>query len=933
MFIRNQYFQAVILACICAILFPAVSRALDIPALTSMGVVRPYKNSWVIYETDNFRVYTRGRRFARMAQKALSILEKARVEFQSKTGFVSSEKISVFLYKNMIDYYGSNIGRDYLSPKDTGFDDPMKFRMALPVNKSSRVFRWTLRRRLMSLYFFQNLFGQSKSVTRFVKLAWRSQWINEGLNGLFGGVNLPVVKMVAQDAVLHGNSFDMGELHWFGYLKPEERRLAEAQSVILFHYISGLTSPDEMKNMFLDYRYGYSNHDYLKKFTGKDGGALFASWEEDEKRKMQTREKPDSFSERLTPATEIIASFQAPAPIPGSEDFVCISNVDIQPEIYRFSRIGNKWERKRLIGWNRLLSVTRIRQTGSPLSVSRDGRYLFFFGDYGIAEYLFRIELNSGQLKKFEIPTDDAYSPSASPDGARVAFTGIKNGDVDLYIWKYETGELTRLTDTPEDEGYAAWSPDGKQIAYSRETDGQWDLGIISLEGKSKSRALTLSARDEIQPAWSEEEGVILFSASEEVGHQLYSLNVITGELKALTNTQGGAFNPAPFKGGVLFEQYEDMSSSVRWARPSAKGATMPAPPPPPVADSGGEIAIRESDSGSLFSRSFSLPLVLASVGDESSNNELLWIFGVNTGIVSQGVKAGNSRAFFVPRGNIRYTNKLNLFDITANIFYQSRDLTDNSENNEGASNSSFREREKYGGNIGISYSPTENVTFGAGYTGFRVNKRQLIDDAYKNYFDSGVYAQIMVNHILQYNLYPEYGYLLHSKYSLINSAFGADNNYGIYYNKVQAFFPAFEKVVAGINMDYDFSDGEFPTYFDLGWQSGLKGIELNKYEGTHRFVARATLERPFYIDSRFSAAYSTLRDMRVILFADMGAVTDNSPFKNAIDTYRKSVGIHVRLDIYWLQEFGVPIGIYYASEVDSDNPDSILSITAGMNF
>ncbi|VAX22019.1 hypothetical protein MNBD_NITROSPINAE02-1084, partial [hydrothermal vent metagenome] len=759
-------------------------------------------------------------------------------------------------------------------------------------------------------------------------------WINEGINGLFGGVNLPIVKMVALDSIRHNNVFNMGELHWFGYLKPEERRLAKAQSVTLFHYISGLTGPDNMKNMFLDYRYGYSNNDYLQKFTGKEGGALFSSWEEYEKGRLKMRDKPGSFSKRLTPATETIASFEAPVPIPGSDDFVCISNVDIEPEVYRFSKTGDEWEKERLIGWNRLFSVTRIRQEGSPLSVSRDGRYLFFFGDYGVAEYLFRIDLDGGGIRRFEIPTDDAYSPSASPDGSKVVFTGIKNGDVDLYIWAYETGELTQLTATPDDEGYAAWSPDGKRIAYAKETDEQWDLGIISLEEENKSRPLTHTARDEIQPAWGAGEGVIVFSASEDVGHQIYSINVITGETRALTNTEGGAFNPAPFKGGVLFEQYEDMSSSVRWASPATKGAIgrVP-PPPPPVAEKGGSVSIRESDSGSLFSRSFSLPLVLASMGDETSNNELLWIFGANTGVVSQGVTAGNSRAFFVPRGNIRYTNKFNLFDISANLFYQSRDLTDDSGDGDNSSDSSFREREKYGGDIGLSYSPTENVTFGVGYTGFQVNKRQLIDDDYKNYFDSGFYAQIMVNHIVRYNLYPEYGYLLHSKYSLVNEMFGADNNYGIYYNKVQAYFPAFEKVVAGINMDYDFSDGEFPTYFDLGWQNGLKGIELNKYEGTHRLVARATLERPVFIDSRLSAAYSTLRDMRVILFADMGTVTDQSPFKRSIDTYRKTVGIHVRLDIYWLQAFGVPIGIYYAKEVDSDNPDSILSITAGMYF
>lgn len=53
-----------------------------------------------------------------------------------------------------------------------------------------------------------------------------------------------------------------------------------------------------------------------------------------------------------------------------------------------------------------------------------------------------------------------------SPDGRRLVFTSLKDGDLDIYSMNIDGTDLRRLTTTPGYDGGAWWSPDGRQIVY-----------------------------------------------------------------------------------------------------------------------------------------------------------------------------------------------------------------------------------------------------------------------------------------------------------------------------------------------------------------------------------------------------------------------------------------------------------------------------------
>jgi Tol biopolymer transport system component len=53
-----------------------------------------------------------------------------------------------------------------------------------------------------------------------------------------------------------------------------------------------------------------------------------------------------------------------------------------------------------------------------------------------------------------------------SPDGKRIVFTSLKDGDLDIYTMNVDGTDMKKLTNTPGYDGGPFFSPDGKSIVY-----------------------------------------------------------------------------------------------------------------------------------------------------------------------------------------------------------------------------------------------------------------------------------------------------------------------------------------------------------------------------------------------------------------------------------------------------------------------------------
>src|SRR5262249_57386558 len=111
-----------------------------------------------------------------------------------------------------------------------------------------------------------------------------------------------------------------------------------------------------------------------------------------------------------------------------------------------------------LAGWAAPSRAIDTRDTGFLHEPALGaGRLVFVYaGD------LWTARPDSSDVRRLTSHPGPETSPYLSPDGSLVAFTGIYDGNVDVYVIPVEGGEPTRLTWHPGDDSVRGFTPDGK---------------------------------------------------------------------------------------------------------------------------------------------------------------------------------------------------------------------------------------------------------------------------------------------------------------------------------------------------------------------------------------------------------------------------------------------------------------------------------------
>ena len=124
------------------------------------------------------------------------------------------------------------------------------------------------------------------------------------------------------------------------------------------------------------------------------------------------------------------------------------------------------------------------------------------FDSTGIERDIYLFDKDGRKNTPLITGSSDDHSPSWSPDGSKIAFVSLRDGNPEIYVINRDGKNLRRLTHNPAHDEFPVWSPDGEMIAFASNRDGNEEIYIMSLKDQTLVNISNNPAND-FNPTWT----------------------------------------------------------------------------------------------------------------------------------------------------------------------------------------------------------------------------------------------------------------------------------------------------------------------------------------------------------------------------------------------------------------------------------------------
>jgi len=471
---------------------------------------------WKILKTTHFDVYFYPE-MRELAEIGAAFAEEAYTELEGRLNHNITRKIPLIFYSNHSHFQQTNTVSSFIPAGVGGFFEFIKGRVVIPSNGSIYAFKHVIKHELV------HVFTRSKA-NRVLKDHRRNSyagmplWFTEGIAEYWSEGWDSQAEMVIRDAVLSGHLVPLSRMY---SIYGTFLMYKEGQAIC--KYIAENFGEEKLVQLIDNLWKESSFSDVMKLTIGLDYEEFDEKWTYDLKKEhypvLEESDTPKMVSDVIT--KKGVNTKPTCFSKDGQDWAVFTSNRVGYSNIY-MKQIDDSQpfkEAQIVVKGERTSEFESFHLLRSKIDANDQGM-LTFVSKSGATDVIYIYDIFAKKVvHKFQFDNlVSLASPNWSPDGEKIAFSGINfAGLSDLYILDVETSQLQKLTNDFYSDRDPDWSPDGSAIAFSSDRsyygkDGYLNIFIYKLSDGTIEN-LTAGSHNDYAPSWSPDGEFIAFSS------------------------------------------------------------------------------------------------------------------------------------------------------------------------------------------------------------------------------------------------------------------------------------------------------------------------------------------------------------------------------------------------------------------------------------